>query len=141
MADVTRLNCDNCARPLASDADHDPLGCRRCSDGDATCPHAALCWSLFGVRCEPPPWRESALQAKRLVAALRGDEVVNMLAMAARGELPVCHECERLATRRWIDAPGWVCDACVALASAEDIAALEDLPHAPALRAAMEVTK
>ena len=29
---------------------------------------------------------------------LRGDEVVNVLAMAARGELPVCHECERLAT-------------------------------------------
>ena len=134
---MTRLNCDNCARPLASDGDHDPSGCRRCSDGDATCPHVALCWSLFGVRCEPPPWRERALQTERLVALLRGDEVVNVLAMAARGELPVCHECGRLATLR-AEEDGAVYCACDEHRGDFE---WEDLSHAAALRAAMEVCR
>lgn len=85
--------------------------------------------------------RDAAVaQAEELTRALRvaqgdRDEARRLLAMAARGELPRCNECERAMTQRWTDAPGGVCDACAARASADDAAALEDLPHAAALRA------
>lgn len=68
---------------------------------------------------------------------LRGDEVVNVLAMAARGELPVCHECERLATLR-AEEDGAVYCACDEHRGDFE---WEDLSHAAALRAAMEMTK
>lgn len=73
---------------------------------------------------------------RRLLA--ERDEARRLLAAAARGELPRCNECERAATRRWIDAPGGVCDACAAKASADDARALEDLPLAAAIRTALE---
>jgi hypothetical protein len=86
---------------------------------------------------------DAMVRACETVMTLRAerDEARRLLAAAARGDLPRCNECERTATRRWADADGGACDVCAVQASADDAAALEDLPHAVALRAAMEAAK
>lgn len=142
---ATRAKCPNCDQPLATEADHDTRGCDRCARFDATCPHASLCWSAFAMTCPPVDWRARALAAER-----ERDEARRLLADAARGKLRRCETCgERLATRRWRGTSVDVCDRCFAEDKRDaadawetlDEEACEDLPHAAALRAAMEVAK
>lgn len=73
-----------------------------------------------------------------------------LLAAAARGKLRRCETCgERIATRRWRGTDVDVCDRCFAEDKRDaadgwetlDEEACEDLPHAAALRAAMEAAK
>lgn len=154
-----RERCRDCGQPLATEADHDVRGCDRCTQFDATCPHAALCWSAFAMPCPPVDWRARALAAEErdeAVAASREwamkagqataerDEARRLLAAAARGELLRCGElgCKRLATRSAGPPRGAspICDECHAKDVCAGFAASEDwpdLPYASALRAAI----
>lgn len=84
-----------------------------------------------------------------LVRAER-DEARRLLAAVALGKLRRCETCgEHLATRRWRGTSVDVCDRCfdedkrdaADAWEALDEEACEDLPHAAALRAAMEAAK
>lgn len=140
------------ARALAAEAERDMLrgvGCDEVDGGELRGPCGAC---LKCARRE----RDEAIAASREWAMKAGeataerDEARRLLAAVALGKLRRCETCgEHLATRRWRGTSVDVCDRCFAEDKRDaadawetlDEEACEDLPHAAALRAAMEVAK